>query len=61
MSNFSAIPWREQVTFCWDDDVCIVLDQHDELNFFIVIAHWNNNPWVAPLVHIIPIVSQPVL
>jgi hypothetical protein len=30
MSNFSAISWREQVTFWWDDDfnVCFVLDQH---------------------------------
>ena len=30
MSNFSAISWRELVTFWWDDDfnVCFVLDQH---------------------------------
>jgi hypothetical protein len=30
MTNFSAISWREQVTFQWDDndDVCFVLDQH---------------------------------
>jgi len=29
VSNFSAIPWREQVTLQRDDDdVCFVLDQH---------------------------------
>ena len=29
MSNFSAISWKEQVYFQWDDDeVCFVLDQH---------------------------------
>jgi hypothetical protein len=29
MSNFSAISWREQVNFQWDDDeVRFVLDQH---------------------------------
>ena len=36
MSNFSAISWREQVTF-WrddDDDVLFVLDQHTELDFY---------------------------
>ena len=31
---FSAISWREQVSFQWDDDeVCFVLDQHAELDF----------------------------
>ena len=34
-SNFSAISWREQVNFQWDDDeVCLVLDQHVELDVF---------------------------
>jgi hypothetical protein len=34
-SNFSAISWREQVNFQWDDnDVRFVLDQHAELDFF---------------------------
>jgi len=29
MHNFSAIAWREQVTFLWDDDdVHFVQDQH---------------------------------
>ena len=37
--NFSAISWREQVTFWWgdndndDDDVRFAQDQHAELNF----------------------------
>ena len=30
MWAYSAILWREQNTFWWDDDdVCFVLDQHD--------------------------------
>jgi hypothetical protein len=34
-SNFSAILWWEQVNFQWDDDeVCFVLDQHAELDFY---------------------------
>jgi hypothetical protein len=38
-SIFSAISWREQVIFQWDDDeVRFVLDQHAELEF-IVLAH----------------------
>jgi hypothetical protein len=33
-SNFSAISWREQDDFQWDDDeVRFVLDQHAELDF----------------------------
>ena len=37
MNNFSAISWREQVTFWWDDDdVHFVLDQHGELDFYSV-------------------------
>ena len=35
LSNFSAIPWWEQVNFQWDDDeVFFVLDQHTELDFY---------------------------
>ena len=31
LSNFSAISWRKQVNFQWDDDeVRFVLDQHAE-------------------------------
>ena len=33
LSNFTAISWREQVNFQWDDDeVRFVLDQHAELD-----------------------------
>ena len=33
--QFSAIYWREQVNFQWDDDeVRYVLDQHAELDFY---------------------------
>jgi len=33
---FAAISWREQVNFQWDDDdeVCFVLDQYAELDFY---------------------------
>jgi uncharacterized membrane protein len=35
LSNFSAISWREQVNFQWDDDeVRFVLDQHADLDFY---------------------------
>ena len=35
-SNFSAIFWREQVNFEWDDDdqVLFVLDERAELDFY---------------------------
>jgi hypothetical protein len=34
----------QQVNFQWDDDeVRFVLDQNPELEFFIVLAHWNNS------------------
>ena len=30
MNNYSAVAWREQATYQWDDDdVCFILDQHD--------------------------------
>jgi hypothetical protein len=45
LSNVSAISWREQVNFQWDDDeVPFVLVQHPELYLFIVLTHWNNSP-----------------
>jgi hypothetical protein len=51
IQQFSAISWREQVNFQWDDDeVRFVLDQHAEL-VFIVLAHWNNSPRVDMLLH----------
>jgi hypothetical protein len=35
MSNFSALSWREQVTFWWDDyDFLFVVDQHTESDFY---------------------------
>jgi hypothetical protein len=35
LSNLSAISWREQVNFQWDDDeVLFVLNQHVELDFY---------------------------
>ena len=35
-SNISAMSWREQVNFQWDDDeVRFVLDQHAEYDFYI--------------------------
>jgi len=38
-SNCSAILWREQVNFQWDDDeVRFVLDQHAELDFYSDIS-----------------------
>jgi hypothetical protein len=41
----SAISWREQVNFQWDDDeVRFVLDQHNEVDFLLVLAHWTNSP-----------------
>jgi hypothetical protein len=63
LSNFSAISWREQVNFQWDDDeVRFVLDEHAELDFYRASslkqqsAGWH----VAPLEHIILILRQPV-
>ena len=36
MGNFSAISWREEATFRWDDDddVCFVLDLHALLDIY---------------------------
>ena len=49
MSNFMArksyIQWN-------DDDVRFVLDQHAELNFYILLAHWNNSLRVDMLLHL---------
>ena len=50
-SNFSAISWREQVNFQWDDEVRFVLDQKAKLDFYIVLAHWNNSPRVDMSLH----------
>jgi hypothetical protein len=59
----SAISWREQVNFQWDDDdVRFVLDQHAELDFYSAssLKQQSTNRHVAPLGHIILIPSQPI-
>ena len=61
-SNFSAISWREQVNFQWDDDeVHFVLDKHAELDFYSArsLKQQSAGRHVAPLGHIL-IPSQPV-
>ena len=49
MSNFMArksyIQWN-------DDDVRFVLDQIAELNFYLLLAHWNNSLRVDMLHHL---------
>ena len=60
---FLAISWQEQVYFQWDDDeVCFVLDQHTELDFYSAssLKQQSSDRHVAPLGHIILIPSQPV-
>ena len=61
--NISAISWREQVNSQWDDDeVCIVLDQHAELDFYNAssLKQQSAGRHVDPLGHISLIPSQPV-
>ena len=63
IQNFSAISWRVQVNFQWDDDkVRFVLDQHAELDFYSAssLKQQSVGRHVAPLEHIILIQSQPV-
>jgi hypothetical protein len=44
--------WREQVDFQRDGDrVRFVKHQQAELEFLIVLAHWNNSPRVEMLPH----------
>jgi len=60
---FSAILWREQVNFQWDDDeVRFVLDQHAESDFYSAssLKQQCTDRHVVPLGHIILIPSQPV-
>jgi hypothetical protein len=48
--------WREQVNFQWDDDeICFVLDQHAELDFYSAssLKKQSVGKHVAPLGHII--------
>ena len=59
----SAISWRKQVNFQWDDDeVRFVLDQHAELDFYSAssLKQQSTGRYVTPLWHIILIPSQPV-
>ena len=62
--QFSAISWWEQDKFQWDDDdeVCFVLDQHAQSDFYIAssLKQQSKNRHVAPLGvgHIILIPSQ---
>jgi hypothetical protein len=63
LAIFSAISWRKQVNFQWDDDeVRFVLDQHAELDFFSASSSKQQSAGRhdAPLWHIILIPSQPV-
>ena len=63
IQQFSAISWREQVNFQWDDDeVCFVLDQQAELDFYSASSLKQQfvGKHVTPLRHIILIPSQPV-
>ena len=51
----------KQVNFQWDDDeVCFVLDQHAELDFYSAssLKQQSEGGHVDPLTHIIP--NQPV-
>jgi hypothetical protein len=53
----------EQINFQWDDDeVCFVLDQHAELDFYSAssLKQQSADSHVASLGHIILIPSQPV-
>ena len=55
--------WQEQVNFQWDDDeIRFVLDQHAELDFYSAssLKLQSADRHVAPLGHIILILSQPV-
>ena len=63
MSNFSAISWRDQVTFRRDDDVILfALDQHTLLDLYSAssLKQQSAGRHVAPLGHIILIPSKPV-
>ena len=60
---FSAISWREQANFQWDDDeIRFVLDQHAELDFYSAssLKQQSEDRHVVSLWHIILIPSQPV-
>ena len=61
--NFSALSWREQVNYQWDDDeVRFVLDEHAKLDFHSAssLKQRSSGRHVVPRVHIIMIPSRPV-
>ena len=60
LSNFSAISWREQVNYQWDDDE--VQDQRAELDFYSAssLKQQFADRYVVPHAHIILIPRQPV-
>jgi hypothetical protein len=63
LAILSAIPWREQVIFQWDDDdVRFALDQHHSLDFYSAssLKQQSANRHVAPLGHVVLIPCQPV-
>ena len=48
---FQLYHGENKVNFQWDgDEVGFVLYQQAEL-FFILLAHWNNSPWVDMSLH----------
>ena len=62
MRNCSALSWRDQVTFRFDDgDIEFVLDQHTLLDLYNAISLKQQSACrhVAPLGHIIPIPNSP--
>ena len=59
---FSAISWREQVNFQWDDhEVRFVLEQHDYLDLYSasLLKQQSADRYVATRGHIILISNQP--
>jgi hypothetical protein len=61
MINFTAISWRESVTFWWDDDVRFVRNKHAELDFDsdCSVKQQSMDRHVVPLGHIILGRNQP--
>ena len=61
-SNFSAISWREQVNFLWEDDEFLFILEHTKLDFYSAssLKQQSIGNYVTPLWHIFLIPSQPV-
>ena len=61
--SYQGISLGEQVNFQWDDDeVCFVLDQHADLDFYSAssLKQQSAGKRFAPLGHIILIPRKPV-